>query len=85
MQVIQLRAQVERVSLSPGALEAIGQIGAQTSLRFALQLLEPCRLAAEARGSEVVEESDVADVDALFLDAKASALRLAEQAHRFPS
>ncbi|CDJ36000.1 RuvB-like 1, putative [Eimeria mitis] len=85
VQVIQLRAAVERVSLTPGALQAIGEIGAQTSLRFALQLLEPCRLAAEARGSEIVEASDVADVDALFLDAKTSALRLAEQAHRFPS
>lgn len=85
VQVIQLRATVEGVGLSPGALEALGEIGAQSSLRFALQLLEPCRLAAEARGSEVVDRSDVSDVDALFLDAKASAVRLAEQQHRFPS
>ena len=85
MRVIQLRAQVEGVALSPAALEALGEIGAQTSLRFALQLLEPCRLAAEARGSEIVEPSDISDVDALFLDAKASAVRLAEQRHRFPS
>lgn len=83
--MIQLRAAVEGVRLSDGALEALGEIGAQSSLRFALQLLEPCRLAAEARGSEVVERTDVSDVDALFLDAKASAVRLAEQRHRFPS
>lgn len=85
VQVIQLRAAVEGVGLSSEALEALGQIGAQTSLRFALQLLEPCRLAAEARGSELVERSDVSEVDALYLDAKASAVRLAEQPHRFPS
>ncbi|KAL8427618.1 hypothetical protein Efla_005793 [Eimeria flavescens] len=85
VQVIQLRAAVEGVKLAGEALEALGEIGAQTSLRFALQLLEPCRLAAEARGSELVERSDVADVDALFLDAKSSAVRLAEQRHRFPS
>ncbi|XP_026193360.1 ruvB-like protein 1 [Cyclospora cayetanensis] len=85
VQVIQLRAAVERVALSPAALEALGEISAHTSLRFALQLLEPCRLAAEARGSEIVEPNDVADVDALFLDAKASAVRLAEQRHHFPS
>lgn len=80
---MRLRAGVEGVNLSNGALERLGEIGASTSLRFALQLLEPCRLAADARGAEVVEAVDVEEVDSLFLDAKASAVRLAENKSRY--
>lgn len=78
IQVLKIRSQAENVRLSTEALELLGEVGSHTSLRYALQLLEPARILAEVEGHEVVERKHIEDVDALFLDCKSSAQRCAE-------
>ncbi|EPT24598.1 RuvB family 1 protein [Toxoplasma gondii ME49] len=78
VQVLKIRSQAENVRLSTEALELLGEVGSHTSLRYALQLLEPARILAEVEGHEIVERKHIEDVDALFLDCKSSAQRCAE-------
>ena len=59
------------------ALAAMGEIGARTSLRYAVQLLTPGNIIAQTAGRECINASDVEEVDELFKDAKASAKLLA--------
>ena len=54
-----------------------GEIGAKTSLRYAVQTLTPARIIAQTSGREIISSVDIEEVDELFSDAKASAKLLA--------
>jgi RuvB-like protein 1 (pontin 52) len=75
--ICQIRAVTEGMELSSDALRLLGQVGARTSLRYAVQMLTPARLVAETQGRTEIQPSDVEQVDQLFLDGKASAQLLA--------
>lgn len=77
IQIVSIRASAESIEVSDEALAAMGEVGARTSLRYAVQLLTPSRIIAETSGRETVEDVDVEEVDELFFDAKASARLLA--------
>merc|ERR1711998_415983 len=77
VQIISIRAQTESIVVEDEALTELGEIGARTSLRYVVQMLTPARILAETAGREKITTGDVEDVDALFLDAKASAQLLA--------
>ncbi|CDW59954.1 ruvB 1 [Trichuris trichiura] len=70
--IIEIRAQAERVSLHKEALDTLAHIGYQASLRYALQLLTPSRILAEAAGRTEVMPEDVVSTQQLFLDSKSS-------------
>lgn len=55
-----------------------GEVGARTSLRYAVQLLTPSKIIAQTAGREKITAVDVEEVDELFFDAKASAKLLAK-------
>ena len=55
-----------------------GEIGARTSLRYAVQMLTPARIIAQTSGRDEILGVDVEEVDELFFDAKASAKLLAK-------
>jgi RuvB-like protein 1 (pontin 52) len=76
--IVSIRAGVEQIELNEAALHMLGEIGERTSLRYAVQLLTPSKVCAEAAGRTEVTPDDVEMVDSLFLDGKASAQRLAE-------
>lgn len=76
--IISIRAEVENIAVAPAALEALGEVGTRTSLRYAVQMLTPARILAETTGRSEVTPEDVAEVDALFFDGKASARLLAK-------
>lgn len=78
IQIISIRASSESIDVTDEALARMGEIGARTSLRYAVQLLTPSRIIAQTSGRESVEDVDVEEVDELFFDAKASARLLAE-------
>jgi len=59
------------------ALQAMGEIGARTSLRYTVQMLTPARIIAETSGRTKITMADVEEVDELFYDAKSSAKILA--------
>jgi len=78
VQIISIRAETEGILVQDDALAAMGEIGARTSLRYAVQLLTPSRIIAQTGGREMITAVDVEEVGDLFFDAKASAKLLAK-------
>ena len=60
-------------------------MGEATSLRHAVQLLTPAAVLAKTNGREQINLTDLEEVGELFLDAKASAKLLTEQADKYLS
>jgi RuvB-like protein 1 (pontin 52) len=78
VQIVSIRADTESLEIDEEALAILGEIGARTSLRYAVQLLTPARIIAQTGGRENIVAADVEEVDELFYDAKASAKLLAQ-------
>lgn len=78
VQILSIRASVESIEFDDSALTALGEVGSRTSLRYAVQMLTPCRILAETTGRTEIIDEDVKEVDQLFFDAKASARLLAK-------
>jgi RuvB-like protein 1 (pontin 52) len=85
MQVVSIRAQTESLTLEDDGLVLIGEIGANTSLRYVVQLLTPAAVLAKTSGREAITRDDIEEIDSLFYDAKSSAKLLAEQADKYIS
>ncbi len=81
--ILHVRATAEGLKLEDRALDILAQIGAASSLRFAVQLLTPARILAETNGRDAIERDDVKEVSELFLDAKASARMLARDHSKY--
>ena len=77
IQIVSIRAEAEKLEVDEEALAALGEIGARTSLRYAVQALTPAKIIAQTSGRDLVNALDVEEVDELFSDAKASAKVLA--------
>jgi RuvB-like protein 1 (pontin 52) len=78
VQILSIRATVEGIEVEESALRLLSDIGARTSLRYAVQMLTPARIVAETMGRSAIKDEDVRDVDKLFLDGKASGKMLAK-------
>mmetsp|Transcript_8467 Transcript_8467/g.18051 ORF Transcript_8467/g.18051 Transcript_8467/m.18051 type:complete len:456 (-) Transcript_8467:214-1581(-) len=78
VQILNLRATVEGIEVEESALRLLSDIGARTSLRYAVQMLTPARIVAETAGRTAIADDDVKEVDKLFLDGKASGQMLAK-------
>jgi RuvB-like protein 1 (pontin 52) len=78
VQIVSIRAETESIVVQEDALATMGEIGARTSLRYAVQLLTPARIIAQTSGREEITSVDVEEIDELFYDAKASAKLLAK-------
>lgn len=85
VQVISIRAKTENIELNNEALELLGKIGKNTSLRFCLQLLGPCKAICESQSENIITREHVAAADALFMDAKSSAKRVTDESRFFVS
>jgi len=79
VQILTIRSQTEDITLEEEALTALSEIGSRTSLRYCVQLLTPAKIMARTMGREEINADDIAELDELFFDAKASARLLAEQ------
>ncbi len=71
-EIIKIRAAEEGVELSDDAVEALTKAGVETSLRYAVQLMEPARIVASRKGRDTVMAEDVEDAKKLFVDVKQS-------------
>lgn len=78
VQIVSIRAETESIQVDDEALAAMGEIGARTSLRYAVQLLTPAKIVAETAGRDLIRAVDVEEIDEIFFDAKASAKLLAK-------
>jgi RuvB-like protein 1 (pontin 52) len=81
--IVRIRAMIEEVGLTEEALVALGVIGDRTSLRYVAQLLTPALIVSKTNGRDTIEADDIALVDQLFKDAKASARLLHEKAEDY--
>jgi RuvB-like protein 1 len=85
VQIIAVRATTEGMTLEEPAVELLGEIGKNTSLRYVMQLLTPALMLAQSYGREEITRGDIEEVDSLFFDAKSSARLLIEQADKYIS
>ncbi|OWM82089.1 ruvB-like 2 [Punica granatum] len=76
--IIDIRCQEEDVEVSEEARHLLTKIGADTSLRYAINLITSAALACQKRKGSVVELRDVHRVYTLFLDVKRSTQFLME-------
>jgi RuvB-like protein 1 len=85
VQILAIRAQVEGIGIDEESVAYLGELGEQTSLRHAVQLMTPAMMLARTNGRDTICKSDVAEVHELFHDAKRSATLLREQADKYIS
>ena len=85
VQVVGIRASTESLHIEEDALALLGEIGANTSLRYVVQLLTPSSILASTNGRDTITREDIEEIDSLFYDAKSSAKLLAEQADKYIS
>lgn len=71
--IVGIRARIEGLQVPEPSLAVLAKIGATTSLRYAIQLMTPASVSAEAHGRDFIDESDIQDTYSLFLDTRRSA------------
>jgi len=67
-EILRIRAREEKVTIDNDALERLTDIGAKSSLRYAVQLLSLAAQNARVMKRETVTVQDVERVDSLFMD-----------------
>lgn len=82
-QIVKLRANTEGLEIDPEALAALSEVGAKSTLRYAVQLLTPASLTAKTNGRSNITKSDIEEVSMLFLDAKSSAKILSQNRDKY--
>ncbi|KAK3257595.1 Ras and Rab interactor 1 [Cymbomonas tetramitiformis] len=85
VRILAIRASVEGLNIDEESLCFLGELGEQTSLRHAVQLLTPASILAKTNGRDEITQGDLEETAELFLDAKASAKMLQENADKFIS
>jgi len=85
VQITNIRSQTEGLTVEEDGLVLLGEIGANTSLRYVVQLLTPSSILAKTSGRDTITRQDIEEIDSLFFDAKSSAKLLAEQADKYIS
>merc|ERR1712227_947684 len=84
-QVVSIRSQTEGIEIEEEALTLLGEIGANTSLRYVVQLLTPASVMAKTENRDTITRNDIEEIDSLFYDAKSSAKVLSENADKYIS
>jgi TBP-interacting protein len=67
-EILRIRSEEEKVKLEKAALERLTEVGAKSSLRYAVQLLSLSAQNARSLGHDKVLVKDVERVDSLFMD-----------------
>lgn len=78
-QIIKLRANTEGLQVEDAAIKKLSEIGKESTLRYAVQLLTPAYQMCKANGRSQITKDDIEDVHVLFLDAKRSSKFLSEK------
>lgn len=80
--IIERRSKTEHSPLSPESSEKLALLAAETSMRYALQLLAPAYILTEIRKGDAISVQDIDEARLLFLDAKRST-QILEQNSKF--
>lgn len=84
-QILKLRAQTEGILLTDGAFKLLSDIGAKSTLRYAVQLLTPANQLCKINAKTQISEANINDVHALFLDTKRSSKSLSDKNAKYMS
>ena len=76
--ILKIRCEEEDVEMTEDALDLLTTIGAETSLRYAIQLITTASLVAQKRKAAEVDVQDIRRVYSLFIDLKRSSQFLKE-------
>ena len=71
--ILQTRAKVEGIQVDEESINCLAQIGVESTLRYAIQLLTPANVLSKIGGRTMISVEDIDQVNSLFLDAKTSA------------
>ncbi len=82
-EIIKIRAREEDIELEDKALEELVKIGSETSLRYAVQLMEPARIIAMNNNRSRISVEDVREARKLFIDVGRSVKYLKEYEEKF--
>jgi len=77
--ILDIRCEEEDVEMTEDARELLTEIGLETSLRYAIQLITTSALTAQKRRAAEVEVDDIRRVYSMFSDVKRSIQYLQEQ------
>lgn len=83
MLILSIRANIEGIPIDDQALAHLAQVAANTSLRYAIQLLTPAHILTKTHGKEAITKDDLNQITPLFYDSKTSAKILKEQSSKF--
>jgi len=78
LEILKIRAKAEKISITEEALNYLADIGAQASLRYAVQLLAPASEVAAAEKDKRVTKRHIERVKSLFVDVSKSVQHLKE-------
>ena len=76
--ILKIRCEEEDVEMTEDALDLLTTIGAETSLRYAIQLITTASLVTQKRKAAEVDVQDIRRVYSLFIDLKRSSQFLKE-------
>jgi len=82
-QILEIRAQIEKIDVTEQALQDLAEIGEKTSLRHAAHLLTPSKILAQTDHRNCVDRQDVKEANELFLDAHTSAQNLQQKGNKY--
>jgi len=83
VQIIKLRASTEGLTVDDDAVNVLGSIGTNATLRYAVQLLTPASIHAKISGRSNIIKTDIKDMTEIFMDAKSSAKMLKENNDKY--
>lgn len=66
LKILEIRCEEEDVEMTDEAKELLTEIGMETSLRYAIQLITTSSLVSKKRGAQEVEQEDISKVILLF-------------------
>lgn len=81
-EILKLKAQVEEVELNDECLDHLADIGTKTTLRYAIQLLNPSKQISQINGKSITKEI-ITEASQLFFDVKHSARMLIDSGDKF--
>ncbi|MES1905103.1 MAG: RuvB-like protein 1 [Paramarteilia canceri] len=82
-QILKSRVEVESKSIADEALNFLANIGKESTLRFAAQLLHPSQVIARIDGNDTILPKHIEEASKLFIDAKTSSSILSQSAELF--
>jgi len=83
IQILSIRAKVEGIKIDEDALQKLGEIGSESSLRYVVQLLTPASILAKINGRDSISVDDAVEVSQLFVGSNQSAKVLQDQADKY--